>query len=235
MNLKDILLFIGGIAIGGTVGILGTKKYFQDKYRKYYEEDREVLNKYYRKVETYKDELSDNEKKDEEPKEEVSRPGGRMNPEERELIKKKLQENYEKTTNYAAMYKGKRSEINPVDDPAELERPLDDEEETTTTPEEEAFDEHQKNMDKPTEIISAEEYGSLPAYIEQQALYFYAYDEVLTDEEDQMIDEPEILVGDVLTQSDFIDNDERVIFVMNYSTDTCYEIQKVDASWTDSH
>ena len=106
-----------------------------------------------------------------------------------------------------------------------------------TTPEEEAFDEHQKNKNKPPKIISAEAYGELPAYIDKKVLYLYSHDEVVVDEdnEDDPIDEPERLIVDALTKYDFIDNDERIIFVMNYAQDTCYEVQKVEAAWSDSH
>lgn len=106
--------------------------------------------------------------------------------------------------------------------------------EDNKTPEEEAFDENQKNKGRAPRIISAEAYSNLPAYIENEVLYFYKYDEMLVDENDEPL-EAERLVGDALTKYGFVDNDESVIFVMNYSIDTCYEIQKVDASWTDSH
>lgn len=100
---------------------------------------------------------------------------------------------------------------------------------------EEAFEDHQKNKDKAPKIISAEAYSNLPAYIDQEILYFYSYDEILCDENEEPIDEPERLVGDALTKYGFIDNDERIIFVMNYAIDTCYEIQKIDQSYTDTH
>lgn len=106
-----------------------------------------------------------------------------------------------------------------------------------TTPEEEAFDDHQRNKNKPPKIISAEAYGELPAHIEKKVLYFYAYDETVVDEDndDEPLTEPERLIGDALTEYGFIDNDERIIFIMNYALDTCYEIQKIDASWSDTH
>lgn len=274
MNVKGILLFVGGFAVGGVTGVLGTKKYFHDKYQSYYEEDRDYLENYYNKTEDYKHEKT--EDSDDSPKEETSQPGGRMTPEERASVREKLRRNYEETTNYAAMYRGQRAKIDPVDDPAELEHPeeevtkickicgayekdnpekcsgfchtcnemVNDEdscddwipmEESDSTFEEQAFEDHQKNKNKPPKIISAEAYSNLPAHIDQQVLYFYVYDEVLCDENEEMIDEPGLIVGDALTKYDFADSDERCIFVMNYSTDTCYEIQKVDASWTDSH
>lgn len=114
------------------------------------------------------------------------------------------------------------------DDPAEIEHPEDD------TPERDNFiKEREKNKNKPPKIISAEAVGELPAYIENKVLYLYNWDETVVDDEENVIDHPEELLGDCLEQYDFYDSDERIIFVMNYSLDTCYEIQKVDASWED--
>lgn len=103
------------------------------------------------------------------------------------------------------------------------------------SPEEEAFEEHQKNKNRPPKIISDEAYGELPAHIDKEVLYFFAQDEMLTDDNEEPIEEPERLVGDALTKYGFNESDEMIIFVMNYNLDTCYEIQKLDSSWTDTH
>ena len=107
--------------------------------------------------------------------------------------------------------------------------------EKVETPEEEAFEEHQKNKNRPPKIISAEAYGELPAHIDKEVLYFFAHDEMLTDDNEEPVEEPERLVGDALTKYGFNESDEMIIFVMNYNLDTCYEIQKLDSSWTDTH
>lgn len=281
MNIKSILLFVGGLSIGGAAGILGTKKYLQEKYEKLFEDCRSELEEYYHRTDEYKRVEHDEEKESEDnvefdSKEGTSRPGGRMSSEERIKVKEQLNRNWEGTTNYAKMYKGDRVKIDPVDDAAESEYPKDQGEEgeedpdmthncrncfhmagglcsedneefdydaayvecddfKSISPEEEVFDEHQKNKNKPPKIISAEDYSNLPAHINQEVLYFYAYDEILTDDEEEPIEDPAILIGDALTKYGFADNDEQIIFVMNYATDTCYEIQKVDANWTETH
>lgn len=264
--MKNVLFFIGGVIVGGVVGVLGTKKYFQDKYQKRYEADHAALEEYYHRT----DEYTRSEHKDEEEFEERSsesnetdsNPGGRMTPEERSEIKKKLDRNWKGTTNYAAMYRGKRVETDPVDDTNdsntcitcgnydpeagicritnnkvneddgcidfEKVSPLESLEEI-------AFDEHQKNKNQPPKIISEEMYSNLPAWFDQEVLYLYAYDEVLTDDNMEMIDDPGRLIGDALTEHDFIDNNEQIMFVINYSLSTCYEIQKLNAAWSDSH
>lgn len=281
--MKNILIFVSGLAVGGAAGVFGSMKYFQNKYQKQYEEDHAALEEYYHRTDEYT--RGDHEDEEEEfeddgvnPVETDSRPGGRMTAEQRAEIKEKLNKNWEGTTNYAGMYRkkngytegklaeaqhpldqGEEGEMDPSDlkicancvhydqedycnlvhDNVSADHTCDDFEINNglTTPEEEAFDNHQRNKNKSPKIISAEAYGELPAHIEKKVLYLYAYDEIVVDEDndDEPLTEPERLIGDALTKYDFIDNDERIIFVMNYALDTCYEIQKLDASWSDTH
>lgn len=291
MTIKSFFTFISGIFIGGGIAIFGTKKYFEERYQKRYEEDRTALEEYYHRTDEYyrrDDSDEDDEENEVNPTESDSRPGGRMSQDERKKFKERLNKVYGAgTVNYSGMYKDVdhrdhssmyNTEYDANIEFAESEHPLDQGEDGEndpedlrvcgnckfykeelnlcqishsdtdawstcdgfenvheTTLEEEIFDEHQKNKDRPPKIISAETYSSLPGYIDQTILYFYAYDEVLCDENEEAVEEPERLIGDALTKYGFVDNDERIIFVMNYAIDTCYEIQKVDASWTDSH
>lgn len=276
MNIKNILLFVVGLAIGGTAGVFGTRKYFQDKYQKRYEEDHIALEKYYHRVDEYsriphndKDEL---ESDPVDSSESDSKPGGRMSKEERSEIREKLKKNQKETTNYAAIYKnvdsGDLSESRPEVEVTTSVYPPDakicakccnydteeciceitDEEmgyedgcsdfepiSPVVTAEEQVFDEYQENRNKPPEIISAEACSNLPAYIDHEILYFYTYDEMLVDDNDEPIDEESLLIGDTLIISNFIDANNELMFVINYSLSTCYEIQKKEASWTDSH
>lgn len=280
MNIKTILLFISGVAIGGAAGVLGSKRYFQNKYQKQYEEDHDALEEYYHRTDEYLRRSEEEEETENEvnPIEEDSKPGGRMTPEERSKIKERLNQNWKGSTNYSGMYREKGGYTE--EKLAEGEHPLDQvengEEESICencsyydydydngycnlveesvnrddscsdfvsslsensdyTPEEEAFDENQKNKNKPPKIISSEAYANLPSYVDQDVLYFYSYDEILCDDNEDPVEEPERLIGDALTKYDFTNSDERIIFVMNYALDTCYEIQKVDASWEDTH
>lgn len=244
MNTKNILLFVSGLVIGGAAGVFGSMKYFQNKYQKRYEEDHAALEEYYHRIDEYAREEHPIEENEVNPIniEGESRPGGRMSAEERAEVKAKLNRNWEGTTNYAGMYREKNGYTE--EKLAEGEHPLDQGENGEEDPEdgipsadEEAFDEHQKNKHKKPRIINEQTFSDLPAYISKQVLYFYAYDEVLVDEddEDNQITDPESLIGDALTKYGFADNDERIIFVMNYGLDAAYEIQKVDASWSDSH
>lgn len=244
--MRSILLFVGGLIVGGAVGVLSTKRHFQEKYQKQYETDHMALEDYYHRTDEYVRRPDQNEEEFEDdginpPNETDSRPSGRMTAEERANIREKLYKNWEGTTNYAGMYRTKNGHTeqqlaegeHPLDQGEEWEEDVEDDSEYGL--EEEAFDEYQKNINKPPRIISADAYAELPAHIEKDVLYFYAYDEVLCDYEEEAIEDPGRLVGDALTKYGFIDSDERIIFVMNYAMDVCYEIQKINQSWTETH
>lgn len=262
MNTKSIMIFFGGMVSGAASGVLAVRTY----YKKKYEADHAALEEYYRGVDKYARQNYDDEE-DDEINPPVTKPGGRMSPEERKEIKEKLKRNWEGTTNYAGIYKMKDEHMKesldnenisvmnyPLDtclncsyfDPIEKYCTMSEEhvneddscsdfKEKIEIPEEEAFEEHQKNKNRPPKIISAEAYGELPAYIDKEILYFFAQDEMLTEDNEEPVEEPERLVGDALTKYGFNENDETIIFVMNYTLDTCYEIQKLDSSWTDTH
>lgn len=257
MNTKSILLFIAGMVVGGAAGVFGSRAY----YKKKFEIERNELEDYYQGVDKYARVEHDDES-DVNPVEHTSRDGGRMSPEERREIREKLRENWAGTTNYAKMYQkdenGEGEERDPEPSEGEFacigclkcvmvegahtceERRVGfpygcDEFVENDDEAEQMFDEHQKNKNKPPRIISAEAYGNLPSNIDQQVLYFYAHDEVLADENEEYLDNPGEFVGNCLEKYDFIDSDERIIFVMNYALSTCYEIQKVDAAWHDTH
>lgn len=205
--------FVGGLAVGTIINYIYNKKKentFEDDFDEEFLDDR-----YVRHIDEFDDEGV-------EINPPLTREDGVLTREAREAIKEKLVANYEGTSRYAQMYKDAVSE-HPVDS---------DEDEDIETPEEIADAEHKANFNKPPELISAEEFSNLPAYIETAALYFYFYDSVLVDEEDDEIDDPGVLVGDVLDSSGFSeDNTEDIIFVMNYQLDKAFEIHKVMGSW----
>lgn len=222
MNTKSLLLFLGGTAVGGTAGVLGTMTYFKKKYQAIADMEIEEMGNYYEKknrelVELFEeDEFLEDEGKDGEDK----------NSE----IKEKLTRNYEQTTNYANMYKKRNS----TDSAVELFKSNMNEEEDENSMEYQArmaTEDHKSNMHRKPKIISEESLGELPGYIENKVLFFYTIDEILTDEEDQIIDDPDYLLGDALDKFNFRESDETVIFVRNFALDTVYEVQKVEGEF----
>lgn len=262
-SFKSFLIFMSGFTIGGIFGTLVTKRYFESQYEENdeYDEYKRTLRDFY----YYDEQDDEDDGINSTDHQEESRINGRMSDEERAKIKQKLDRNWEGTTNYAAMYKKQddaENESNDVDseiccgncinynyETGECCKNPDEsvevnyqnescdsfEEFQSISEEEEIFEKHQKNKNRPPKIISAETFSELNPSIETEVLYFYADDKILCDENEEPIEDPEHIIGDCLDKYNFRNNDERIIFVMNYATDTAYEIQKVDAMWTDTH
>lgn len=237
MTNRDIAIFVGGAIAGAVGGVLGTMGYFKKKYENIANDQILEIEKY------YSDKIGKNYIREDDAEinpvddnfSNTGRENGVLSEEERSAIKEKLLDNYARTSNNATNYSqisterfiAKREE-------AENEAQDDEDEPVTMTPEEIADDEHKKNFDKPPRIISVDEYSNLPPYIDTQTLYYYFDNMVVTDDNDEVIDDYERLVGDCLDKCDFINSqDEMLLIVMNYQLDTAYEIQKVMASYTD--
>lgn len=208
MTSKDLIIFISGLTVGGIAGVFGTKNY----WRKHFEEiaDTEIaeMDEYY----------SEKRKEDIE----MFFPGdAEVNPqvEETDLkdTKEKLQKNYEQTTNYANMYKNTSKKSSEADEEIE----------TNEHAAGLATAKHEENKKKKPKLISQDVLGDIPSYFEMKTLFYYTENEVITDEEDVIIDDPSYLLGDCLDKFDFRNSDEETIFIQNFSLDTIYEIQKV--------
>lgn len=250
MNKNNIVTFGAGFIMGAAVGVGGFYLYFRRAVKKIQQTaDDQVhqLEKYYGKTDEYKrEERFPDYEEDTLSEAQNGRHNGILSNEQRADIKeqqKRLQANWAGTTNYAKMYQNKEEEslANGID-PAEMEFPTEEESEEhiqtlkdigAISDEEKYHEEHQKNKNRPPKIISAEDASELPGYIEERTLYYYTEDEVLVDDSEEMIDDPEILIGDALDKFGFAQNDERIIFVLNYAQDVCYEIQKVNGAFSE--
>lgn len=206
-TLKYALFFIGGLALGGSAGYVSAKIILEKKYSDIADKQIEDMKEYYERRMDYDTKSND-----------ILVDEAVINsPEEIDKdIKEKLLDNYEKTTNYASIY-----------------GMVHNEEVVEESPEETANREHQENKNKPPKVISLEEYENLPSYVSRETLYFYHYDEIITDDNEEEVVAPEMLIGDALESVNFQDSDEQIIFVMNYATDTAYEIQRVMGGFTD--
>lgn len=207
--MNKIVIFFGGVIIGGLIGVIGTSSYFKDKYHKFADEEIEEMKKYYKK-----------------------KYGGVIKNEEVESVSENKEDVKEVSENEKVVYNGffnKPVQVEYEDiDPAEMESPMEDE---CSIIDEQMDEFHKKNWGKEPEIISDEEVGELPPGIERKDLYLYTYDYTLTDENDNEIEDPDKIVGRCLEQYDFYDSDDRSIYVINYNLHTLYEVQKVDASF----
>lgn len=238
MKGKNAIIFLGGLIVGCVAGVFGSREYFRKTFSDMADEEIEEMEKYF---EDRLSEIINTVGSDEEViiKQNISETFGdvEVNPDledegdktgENDLndVKEKLQRNYEQTTNYAKTYSKKNSEHENEDE----DQPADemDSEEALG---EEYMKEHEKNKGRAPKIISEESLGELAGNIDQKVLLFYRLNDVITDEEDQIIDDPDYLIGDALDKYNFRESDEQIIFVQNFDLDTVYEVHKVEDSF----
>lgn len=224
--MKTIIAFVSGLVIGGCAGYFIRKKFVEKKEIE--AENEQLSNDGFDRITKEAGYVSDQNEEDI-----VVPVGGRMSDEERKELKEQIKNNQKKTTDYAAMYKHGDTETKNQTEEEDVDEEIPKEEDTI---EETAFEEHQRTKHKQPKIISAEAYANLDARFDKEVLYYYTFDDVLAEENGEAVEDPGLLIGDSLTKYGFADSDEeQLIFVMNYATDTCYEIQKIDAMWSASH
>ena len=246
---NNIIFFVGGLFVGCGVGVLASKTYFEKKYEAYAEETVELMKQ--ELMEHYIPGIMDDEDVaeinpviyDDTEDEDKDNQDGTLSQEE---IKRRLDRN-RVGTNYAAVY-GKMHPDS-IKKNAPMKPPLDiPVEESSEDVEEEEDDEddidgetefdrsHNENKGRKPRLISASAVRDLPENVDLEELLFYSEDEVLADgNTEERIFDVGALVGDCLTKYDFANSDERVIYVMNYELDTCYEVVKVDGSYDETH
>lgn len=256
---KNILFFIGGLLTGAAGGFFAGKYFYEKKANDRADQQIQEMEDYYE--ETYGDALADRYKRESSDEVEVNpveddettntgREDGVLSPERREEIKRNLVRNHEQTTNYAAMYRQKNGASNaeeefdgghPPDsdeDEDEIGNNIEEDppEEPAETDAEEEFiqqeEERQRNKQRSPRLISEDSLGDIPGYYSQEILLYYVLDETMVTEDDDVIDDYHQLLGDCMEKYNFIDNDdENVIFVRNFQTDTVYEVRKVNKAW----
>lgn len=221
-NIKPILLFLSGVVSGSGATVLVMREHFRKKYAEKADAEIGEMQAYYEKRMHQIVQYFPNE---EDPEVAVT-----ADATEEEIEKKPH------SINYAKMYSNQRQGRSELTEEeieelaAEREHPSEDdlEDGSMEAIAKRATEDHRANMNRPPKIISEESLGELPGYIENQTLFFYQLDNTLTDEDDQIIDDPEYFLGDALDKYNFRENDEKMIFVRNFALDTVYEVQKVD-------
>lgn len=92
----------------------------------------------------------------------------------------------------------------------------------------------ERNSGKPPKIVSKGEYDSEEfEHHDKVTLYYYSEDQVLATEDDEVIEDPRLQIGDALDKYGFRNNDEEAIYVRNYSLMTDYVIEKLDYAYAD--
>lgn len=244
MDKKNVGYLCGGIVVGGALGVLATILFLKKKFVK--ELDRRVgeMEEYYQKTDEYdkskrrvsKDDLNDEDSN----KTNTGREKGVLSSKQRADICKHTVCNEEAPTDYTKAFRGdgvtreegldsRNGELKKASDEellAENEYPeeeIDEDEEA----EKEMFESNQKERTREPRLISYQKLEELDASYDNKTLFFYMYDDTVTDEDDNVIDEYHYLLGDCIEKYGFIDNDEQMILVQNFAHRTIYEVQKV--------
>lgn len=219
-----------GFLLGALTGGLIVGKRCQKKMEGLIEE----LEEFYGEDDPYKKGNQKDEKEEDsegtEQQDEYSygeRPNESVNAREKLL---RNEQEKERIVQYDKMYTPKDAESdNDGDETESLE------EYPELEPDPEYDDWHRRRGNDEPKIISIDDIGELPGFIEEQELYFYQEDGVLAEEDGTVVENQIYTLGDALDKFNFRNNDEDVIYVLNYRMDTVYDVIKVRAAYTDSY
>lgn len=240
--MKALIIFVFGAATGSVAAFFGTKKYMEKKFERVSEENKEL--KEYLDFLRSKDEAGElaqnlgyTAKDGDAQNEAVKADGGKK----------------EKKVDYTKFYKEvsdatnglfSAGDIKNADERlskaaaetkameqilAEEQHPEDDESEEVVDKDEYDLNEAMEllnNTKRKPIVIGPSEFDNYP-YMDKTTLYYYQPDDVLATENDEELDDPDALLGEVFEQSGFKTNDEEVIYIRNFSRGTDYEIGKV--------
>lgn len=215
--MKQVLFGFGGLLIGGLLGgFIGYKVGYKKAYSIFGEEADQALRDYQRTADTDSQGVPGSENQN-------------VNVSENSREAARATESNPSKTDYTAFYgqKGVTEDGTEYVDVSEVENDHPSDDERAVQEAEKIAEERRENMGKPPRIISIDQAGNLPAYVNSECLFYYPESDVLCTEDGDMIDEPGLLVGQALDKYDFRGSEETQIFVMNYQLDTCYDIQKV--------
>lgn len=150
-----------------------------------------------------------------------------------EEIKAKLRKGKQKVTDYTKLYSASDLVDAKNDDDSEKDEEEEDEENEIERTSSNIFNELQKSTRAP-KIVKSEEVDEEHEGWDVNSLFLYS-NGVLTDEDDHVIDgeEKDIMVGDCLTKYDFLNSDERMIYIKCFKFNTFYEVTKFDKPFED--
>ena len=150
-----------------------------------------------------------------------------------EEIKAKLRKGKQKVTDYTKLYSASDLVDAKNDGDSEEDEEEKDEENEIERTSSNIFNELQKSTRAP-KIVKSEEVDEEHEGWDVNSLFLYS-NGVLTDEDDHVIDgeEKDIMVGDCLTKYDFLNSDERMIYIKCFRFNTFYEVTKFDKPFED--
>lgn len=225
--LKGVIIFVAGGAVGATCGIFGTKKYYQKKYKK--QADEKIAS-----VERYNEKLKAELKKaykngaysetlgyvvDKEPEKEKVEEG--KAPETEKI-------DYWEVSNKAHKKKVLEKKMQEM---AEKEHPTEDD----IDEKEEIFRESEilrqkelnESMNDSDPYVMTEEEDAVDAISSRETLYYIMEDDMMYDEEDNLVPDYRRLVGDLIQDTGFNENEEDEIIIKNPSLGVIFTVSKV--------
>lgn len=234
-GVRDVIIFAGGLIVGGVSSLFACKKYYRKKANDEIESVERAFTERLNEIEEEKRDALD-------VAEEALLSANdyhREDPGARELIKNRstldgiLKSKKADRVDYVTYAKNSKETIE-VDDHPTDDEPEEDEDYGSDS--NEAIMELGNGRDhiKEPYEINYREYGSLPTY-DFKELYYYQGDNTLVDAEgdsEDIIDNPEYLVGDVLVKSGYTKNDEKSIYIRNEYSSCDFEVMKVFASYS---
>ena len=243
---KSFLMFLSGTIVGGGIGTLVTYKITAKKFLKISDERVKSLEEYIERLQSerlshdlqYVQESDEDDISDEgsdSGDNEFSDVSLTVEPDGRSRISDIVAQNEKTYVRYSKLsQEGSAVDARYEQIAAQLEHPMDsgeDDEYEREMAEAEEWSE-KANSASPPMVIEEHEFGAT-GYLDEIELYYFTVNKILTNENEEVIPDPERLIGDTITTSGFDSNDERYLYVRNYRTSTDYLIEKIVGSYSD--
>ena len=158
-------------------------------------------------------------------------------------IKECLMKNWNKPPIACDIADTKEEEKDFEEEMAENEHPLDDDEEESEVDEDELeilkkdFEDekfYKENKTKPPKIVKASSLGDLPGSFETIEWLYFAEDDVVTDENEVVVEDYERFIGGLLDKFGFRDDDsQEEIYILSYEFRCVYHVTKYFVSYSD--
>lgn len=221
MRFKYVATFVSGLVLGGGIGYMIRWKLVEKKQEK---EPIDDISEEYRRgsdVKKKKDiEDYDTYPSSAEGEKEALR-------EAREQMKKMKSE----PINYKSYYDMKKEEEDRL---AEGEHPEEDEndgvDEEMLAESMSIQEEHLSRRNEPPEYVDENDLGDVPSYVEEDPLYYDVENDILSDDDDELVDDRWSLFGNML--DDYVKDmkegkveDKGMVYIWNHSQDVLYSIE----------
>lgn len=213
---KCLLYFIGGLFVGAGVTYLALKKHFENKADETIEDVKRAFGARLDEIEEERNKALGVANKaiiNSEGYKDGKNPGGREALNGNGVLRGIVQSSTTNAVDYRAYYN--RGEM---------------EDEVKETKEETDEKYKEPTILSDIEIISSNEYGHMVGY-DFKELYLFAGNNVLVDEDDEVIDDPGYLLGNLMETSGFDSDGEEEICIRNNRISSDFRITKLYQTW----